>query len=67
VGQTNAAKCLIFRKNQAARLPGARHQGDRTESIIAVDQLVKRYRTVEVNAVADVSFMVSAGEFFALR
>jgi ABC-2 type transport system ATP-binding protein len=36
------------------------------QSIVAVENLVKRYRKATVNAVNGVSFAVNAGEFFAL-
>jgi ABC-2 type transport system ATP-binding protein len=36
------------------------------ESIVAVENLVKRYRKATVNAVNGVTFAVNAGEFFAL-
>ncbi|HKB46155.1 MAG TPA: ATP-binding cassette domain-containing protein, partial [Ktedonobacterales bacterium] len=36
------------------------------ETVVDVEQLVKRYRSAQRNAVDGVSFAVGAGEFFAV-
>src|SRR3989338_3216748 len=46
--------------------PGRFADKDAMQPVIAVENLTKRYKNAEVNALDGISFSVAAGEFFAL-